>query len=39
MKSVKKTRIMLVEDSQNLRLVLKDYFEMMNYEVIDFWRW
>jgi len=27
---------MLVEDSQNLRLVLKDYFEMMNYDVIDF---
>jgi len=36
MKSVKKTKIMLVEDSLNLRLVLKDYFEMMNYEVIDF---
>jgi DNA-binding response OmpR family regulator len=36
MKNSKKTRIMLVEDSQNLRLVLKDYFEMMNYEVIDF---
>ena len=32
----KKTRIMLVEDSQNLRFVLKDYFEMMGYEVIDF---
>jgi len=36
MKQIKKTRIMLVEDSQNLRLVLKDYFEMMNYQVIDF---
>jgi len=33
---MKKTKIMLVEDSQNLRLVLKDYFEMMNYDVIDF---
>jgi len=32
----KKAKIMLVEDSQNLRSVLKDYFEMMNYEVIDF---
>jgi len=32
----RKTRIMLVEDSQNLRGVLKDYFEMMNYDVIDF---
>jgi len=27
---------MLVEDSQNLRYVLKDYLEMMNYEVVDF---
>jgi len=27
---------MLVEDSQNLRLVLRDYFEMMNYDVIDY---
>ncbi|MCL2245773.1 MAG: response regulator transcription factor [Lentimicrobiaceae bacterium] len=36
MKNIRKTKIMLVEDSQNLRLVLKDYFEMMNYEVIDF---
>jgi len=32
----KKNKIMLVEDSQNLRFVLKDYLEMMNYEVIDF---
>jgi DNA-binding response OmpR family regulator len=32
----KKTKIMLIEDSLNLRLVLKDYFEMMNYEVIDY---
>jgi DNA-binding response OmpR family regulator len=32
----KKTRVMLVEDSQNLRLVLKDYFEMMGYDVFDF---
>jgi len=36
MKNPKKTKIMLVEDSKNLRLVLKDYFEMMNYDVIDF---
>jgi DNA-binding response OmpR family regulator len=36
MKNTRKTRIMLVEDSQNLRLVLKDYFEMMNYDVVDF---
>jgi DNA-binding response OmpR family regulator len=27
---------MLVEDSQNLRAVLRDYFEMMNYEVVDY---
>jgi len=32
----KKTKIMLVEDSQNLRYVLKDYLEMMNFDVIDF---
>ena len=32
----KKTKIMLVEDSQNLRSVLKDYFEMMDYEVVDY---
>jgi DNA-binding response OmpR family regulator len=32
----KKTKVMLVEDSQNLRLVLKDYFEMMGYDVLDF---
>lgn len=31
-----KAKIMLVEDSQNLRLVLKDYLEMMDYEVIEF---
>jgi DNA-binding response OmpR family regulator len=36
MKNSKKTRVMLVEDSINLRLVLKDYLEMMNYDVIDF---
>ena len=32
----KKTKVMLVEDSQNLRSVLKDYFEMMGYEVADY---
>jgi DNA-binding response OmpR family regulator len=32
----KKTKVMLVEDSQNLRLVLKDYLEMMGYGVLDF---
>jgi len=32
----KKIKVMLVEDSQNLRFVLKDYLEMMNYYVIDF---
>ncbi|MDR2971324.1 MAG: response regulator transcription factor [Bacteroidales bacterium] len=32
----RKIKIMLVEDSQNLRAVLKDYFEMMNYDVVDF---
>jgi len=32
----KKTKIMLIEDSQNLRSVLKDYFEMMGYEVVDY---
>jgi len=36
MKYSRKTKIMLVEDSQNLRFVLKDYFEMMNYDVIDY---
>jgi DNA-binding response OmpR family regulator len=36
MKNSKKTKIMLVEDSQNLRLVLKDYFEMMGYDVVDY---
>jgi len=29
-----KTKILLVEDNQNLRLVLKDYLEMLHYEVI-----
>ena len=28
-----KTKILLVEDNQNLRLVLKDYLEMLNYDV------
>ena len=32
----RKTKIMLVEDSQNLRAVLRDYFEMMNYDVVDY---
>ena len=32
----KKTKIMLIAESQNLRCVLKDYFEMMGYKVIDF---
>jgi DNA-binding response OmpR family regulator len=32
----KKAKIMLVEDSQNLRSVLKDYLEMMDYEVLDY---
>ena len=31
-----KGKIMLVEDSQNLRYVLKDYLEMLGYEVMDF---
>ena len=31
-----KGKIMLVEDSSNLRFVLKDYFEMLDYEVADF---
>lgn len=35
MKETKGT-IMLVEHSQNLRAVLKDYFEMLEYQVIDF---
>lgn len=34
--SDKKAKIMLVEDSQNLRFVLKDYLEMMGYEVMDY---
>jgi DNA-binding response OmpR family regulator len=33
---MKKGKIMLVEDSQNLRYVLKDYFEMLGYEVAEF---
>jgi len=32
----KKAKVMLIENSQNLRLVLKDYFEMMGYDVLDF---
>jgi DNA-binding response OmpR family regulator len=32
----KKAKIMLVEDSRNLRSVLKDYLEMMGYEVLDY---
>lgn len=35
MKNTKGT-IMLVETSLNLRSVLKDYFEMLEYEVVDF---
>lgn len=31
-----KGKIMLVEDSQNLRFVLKDYLEMLDYVVTDF---
>lgn len=31
-----KGKILLVEDSSNLRFVLKDYFEMLDYEVTDF---
>jgi len=31
-----KGKIMLVEDSQNLRYVLKDYLEMLSYNVMDF---
>lgn len=33
---MKKGKIMLVEDSQNLRYVLRDYFEMLDYEVAEF---
>jgi len=32
----KKTKILLIEDSENLRSVLKDYFEMMGYDVADY---
>jgi len=32
----KKNKIMLVVGSQNLRYVLKDFFEMMNYKVLAF---
>lgn len=31
-----KGKIMLVEDSNNLRFVLRDYFEILDYEVVDF---
>lgn len=33
---MKKGKIMLVEDSQNLRYVLRDYFEILDYEVSDY---
>ena len=33
---MKKGKIMLVEDSQNLRYVLRDYFEMLDYEVAEY---
>lgn len=33
---MKKAKIMLVEDSQNLRYVLRDYFEMLGYDVAEF---
>ena len=33
---MKKGKIMLVEDSQNLRYVLRDYFEMLGYEVSEY---
>ena len=31
-----KARVMLVEDNQNLRSVLKEYFEALRYSVDDF---
>ena len=31
-----KGKILLVEDSNNLRFVLRDYFEILEYEVVDF---
>lgn len=31
-----KGKILLVEDSNNLRFVLRDYFEILDYEVTDF---
>ena len=31
-----KGKIMLVDDSENLRYVIKDYFELAGYEVVDF---
>lgn len=31
-----KGKIMLVDDSENLRYVIKDYFEISGYEVVDF---
>ena len=34
--NTKKTKVMLIEDSQNLRSVLKDYLEMTGYEVKDY---
>ncbi|MDR3047568.1 MAG: response regulator transcription factor [Bacteroidales bacterium] len=33
---ISKGKIMLVEESNNLRFVLKDYFEMLDYEVLDY---
>ena len=33
---ISKGKIMLVEESNNLRFVLKDYFEILDYEVADF---
>lgn len=31
-----KGKIMLVDDSENLRYVIKDYFELAGYQVVDF---
>jgi DNA-binding response OmpR family regulator len=31
-----KGKVMLVEDSQNLRFVLRDYLEMLDFDVVDF---
>lgn len=33
---LKKEKVMLVDSSDNLRHVIKDYFEMSGYEVVDF---